>query len=248
VKNLIAFDLDGTLAESKQPIDDHMAACLSSLLDIAIVAIISGGDWKQFDTQVVSRLPASSKLERLFIMPTTGAKLYQFANGNWKQIYAESFSAPEREEILAALNRAVADADVKPERLWGAQVEDRGTQITFSALGQQAPVEAKKAWDPDQAKRAALQRNLVEQLPGFSIKIGGTTSIDITREGVDKAYAIAKLVEQTAIPREAMLFFGDAIFPGGNDDPVRAAGVDSIRVSGPAETAAIIEALVAWNR
>lgn len=218
MKQLLAFDLDGTLAESKQPLQDIMAARLKAVLDFALVAIISGGDWKQFEAQVLSRLPADTKVERLFIMPTTGAKLYRFADGRWRQIYADSFTAAER------------------------------TQITFSALGQSAPATAKKVWDPDQAKRSALQAELAARLPEFSIRIGGTTSLDITREGVDKAYAIDRLVEVAAVPRAAILFFGDAIYPGGNDDPVRAAGIESVRVRDPAETTAILEALVAWNR
>ncbi|OAN62277.1 HAD-IIB family hydrolase [Sphingomonas sp. TDK1] len=248
MKRLIAFDLDGTLAESKQPLEARMASSLSSLLDILPVAVISGGDCKQFDVQVISRLPPGTRLDRLFIMPTTGAKLYRFREGAWQQIYAESFTPEERERILTALNRAVGEAGLTPAHLWGEQIEDRGTQITFSALGQEAPVDAKKAWDPDQAKRAALQRTLAAQLPGFSIRIGGTTSLDITRQGVDKAYAIARLETHAELPRAAMLFLGDALYPGGNDDPVRAAGVDSIRVRDPAETGAIIDALVAWNR
>lgn len=247
MKQLVAFDLDGTLAESKQPLEAPMAACLKALLDIAMVAVISGGDWKQFEVQVISRLPQGTNMERLFIMPTTGAKLYRFAEGEWRQLYAESFTPAEREQILSALGRAVADAGLKPERLWGPQIEDRGTQITFSALGQQAPVDAKKAWDPDQAKRSALQGTLATQLPGFSIRIGGTTSLDITREGIDKAYAIDRLVDYSGVPRQAILFFGDAIYPGGNDDPVRAAGIDSVRVRDPLETTAILRALVAWS-
>jgi len=247
MKQLVAFDLDGTLAESKQPLGQPMAACLKALLDIAMVAVISGGDWKQFEVQVISRLPQDTNIERLFIMPTTGAKLYRFAEGEWRQLYAESFTPAEREQILSALERAVADAGLKPDRLWGPQIEDRGTQITFSALGQQAPVDAKKAWDPDQAKRSALQGTLAAQLPGFSIRIGGTTSLDITREGIDKAYAIDRLVEYSGVPRQAILFFGDAIYPGGNDDPVRAAGIDSVRVRDPLETTAILRALVAWS-
>jgi HAD superfamily hydrolase (TIGR01484 family) len=248
VKQLVAFDLDGTLAESKQPLEAPMATCVKALLDIAMVAVISGGDWKQFQVQVVARLPQDTRLERLFIMPTTGAKLYRFADGGWRQIYADSFTPAERTRIVTALERAVADAGLKPERLWGPQIEDRGTQITFSALGQEAPVDAKKRWDPDQAKRAALQGTLAAQLPGFSIRIGGTTSLDITREGVDKAYAIDRLVEYAAVPRESILFFGDAIYPGGNDDPVRAAGIDSVRVRDPAETATILQALIAWSQ
>ncbi len=201
MKQLIAFDLDGTLAESKQPLQPDMAGLLDRMLDYAMVAVISGGDWPQFETQLVQRLPEGSRLDRLFVMPTTGAKLYRFIDGRWAQIYAETFSTDRRDHILAALTRAVADAGLIPQRIWGEQIEDRGSQITFSALGQQAPLAEKQAWDPDLAKRKALQQRLVTALPDVSIRIGGSTSIDITGKGVDKAYAIERLVEQSGARR-----------------------------------------------
>ncbi len=246
MKQLVAFDLDGTLAESKQPLDDTMARDLADLLGVAKVAVISGGDWPQFEKQVASRLPADARLDRLFLMPTTGAKLYRFRDDGWVRIYAEDFSREEHDRIVSALEEAVKAEGLVPERLWGEQIEDRGSQITFSALGQEAPLEPKKNWDPDLAKRKALQTRLEEALPDLSVRIGGSTSLDITRKGVDKAYAIERLVEESGVPREAILFMGDAIYPGGNDDPVRASGIDSIRVRDPAETASVIRALVAW--
>jgi HAD superfamily hydrolase (TIGR01484 family) len=242
---MIAFDLDGTLAESKQPLKDDMAATLKGLLDVASVAVISGGDWPQFDKQVASRLPAGTKLERLFLMPTTGSKLYRYQDGAWVRIYADDFSRAEHDEILGALKKAAKELGYDQEQTWGAQIEDRGSQITFSALGQEAPLEAKDKWDPDQNKRRAMQAIVERDIPGLSVKVGGSTSIDITREGVDKAWAIVKLCEHSGVAREDILFMGDAIYPGGNDDPVRAAGIDSIKVRDPAETMTAIAAVVA---
>jgi phosphomannomutase len=244
MKRLIAFDLDGTLAESKQPIQEPMARLLARLTHVADVAVISGGDWPQFETQVVARMPADADLTRLFILPTTGTKLYRY-DGTWKAIYAEVFSDAEKHAILAALDRAVADAGLKGERTWGEQIEDRGSQITFSALGQQAPLDAKQAWDPDIAKRKALQATLRAALPDLSINVGGSTSIDITRQGIDKAYGMRRLAENSGVPPEQMLFFGDAIYPGGNDDPVRAAGIDSVCVRDVHETATAVSAVIA---
>ncbi|MEN3747030.1 HAD-IIB family hydrolase [Sphingomonas sp. HF-S3] len=246
MKRLIAFDLDGTLADSKQPLQPDMAALLARMLDVAMVAVISGGDWPQFETQLVERLPQGARLDRLFVMPTTGAKLYRFIDGRWAQVYAETFSAEDRDRIIAAVTQAVADAGLVPEHVWGEQIEDRGSQITFSALGQQAPLAEKQAWDPDVAKRKALQQKLLVALPDVSVRIGGSTSIDITGKGVDKAYAIQRLVEHSGVAREAILFLGDAIYPGGNDDPVRAARIDTVAVRDPAETASILVALTAW--
>ena len=240
MKQLIAFDLDGTLAESKQPMTDEMAGALSALLALAQVAVISGGDWPQFETQVVSRFPPTADLSRLWIMPTTGAKLYRFADSRWLPLANDDFTEPEKLIIRDAIHRAIGHAGLIEGRLWGAQVEDRGTQFTFSGLGQQAPLEAKKRWDPDFAKRKALQAELVKALPHLSINIGGSTSLDITRYGIDKGYALRRLAEQSGVPLAKMLFVGDAVYPGGNDFPAREAGVDTVAVRDVIETLTVI--------
>ena len=245
MKQLIAFDLDGTLALSKQAIDAEMAALLAGLTRVATVAVISGGDWPQFEKQLVGRLPAEAVRERFIVMPTTGTKLYRFADGAWARVYADLFSDAERADLLAKLHAAVDQAGLRIAKPYGAQIEDRGSQITFSALGQQAPLEIKETWDPDAAKRAALKAILDPLLPGFAINIGGSSSIDITRAGIDKAYAIRRLAETTGIATAAMLFLGDAIFPGGNDYPVKAAGVDTVKVRDVEETKRVIEAVIA---
>ncbi|WP_213980983.1 HAD-IIB family hydrolase [Sphingomonas sp. dw_22] len=244
MKRLIAFDLDGTLAESKQPIGEPMAALLGQLLAVANVAVISGGDWPQFETQVVSRLPADADLANLFILPTTGTKLYRF-EGAWRRAYADDFSPEESTAIRTALDRASREQGLYEDRSWGERIEDRGSQITFSGLGQQAPLDAKKAWDPDFAKRKRLQAALQAQLPDLSINIGGSTSIDITRKGVDKAYGMRRLIESSGIAADAILFLGDAVYPGGNDFPVAQFGIDTIAVRDVAETMHIVAAIIA---
>ncbi|MBV8237663.1 MAG: HAD-IIB family hydrolase, partial [Sphingomonas sp.] len=215
MKRLVAFDLDGTLAESKQAIQPDMAEALADLLTVADVAVISGGDWPQFDKQVASRLPARADVAKLWLMPTTGTKLYTFRNGAWGAVYAELFSDAEKQRIIEAFNASLDATGFVPGQTWGERIEDRGSQITFSALGQQAPLEAKEKWDPDFAKRRLIQADLRQRLPGLAINMGGSTSIDITREGVDKAYGLKRLRDESGIPLEAMMFVGDAIFPGG---------------------------------
>ena len=245
MKKLIAFDMDGTLALSKQQIEPAMQQALKDLLDVAMVAVISGGDWPQFEKQVVGRLLPGSKQERLFIMPTTGSKLYQCKDGTWTAIYADNFDAGESDKIRHALDKAVTDAGLKGEKIWGEQIEDRGSQVTFSGLGQQAPLEAKDKWDPDQKKRRSLQATLRAELPELSINLGGATSVDITRKGVDKAYAMNRLQGYAGVTKEEMLFMGDATYEGGNDRPVPDAGYDTITVRDVRETETAISAVVA---
>lgn len=245
MKRIIAFDLDGTLAISKQALDDDMARRINDLLDICPVCVISGGDWPQFRTQVVDRLPPGARLGNLILMPTTGAKCYRF-DGGWRQVYAESFSDDERRRVLDAFKTAVGQAGFAHETTWGDQIEDRGTQITFSGLGQKAPPDAKAGWDPDRKKRGALKAILDKLLPDLSVRIGGTTSIDVTRPGVDKGYGMRRLSEQTGLALNEMMFVGDALYPGGNDVPARDAGVPTIGVRTIDDTRILIGAIVTF--
>ncbi len=244
MKELVAFDLDGTLAESKQPLQEPMGEALANLLDVAHVAVISGGDWPQFEKQVASRLPERADRTKLWLMPTTGTKLYRF-DGEWRAVYAELFEDDEKQKILKAFDESLEATGFVPEKTWGERIEDRGSQITFSALGQEAPIDAKHSWDPDFAKRKVIQADLQKRLPGLSINMGGATSIDITREGVDKAYGLKKLNEASGIALDRMMFIGDAIFPGGNDYPAEQLGLDVVKVKNVDGTLAAIAGIVA---
>ena len=244
MKELVAFDLDGTLAESKQPLQEPMGEALANLLDVAHVAVISGGDWPQFEKQVASRLPERADRTKLWLMPTTGTKLYRF-DGEWRAVYAELFEDDEKQKILKAFDESLEATGFVPEKTWGERIEDRGSQITFSALGQEAPIDAKHSWDPDFAKRKVIQADLQKRLPGLSINMGGATSIDITREGVDKAYGLKKLNAASGIALDKMMFIGDAIFPGGNDYPAEQLGLDVVKVKNVDGTLAAIAGIVA---
>ena len=248
MKKLVAFDLDGTLALSKQPLKDDMGETLADLLTVADVAVISGGDWPQFEKQVASRLPARADRSRLWLMPTTGTKLYVHKDGAWQTVYAELFDDAEKQKIITAFGESLETTGFVPEQTWGERIEDRGSQITFSALGQEAPIEAKEHWDPDFAKRKVIQADLRQRLPGLAINMGGATSIDITREGVDKGYGLRKLAKESGFGLAEMLFIGDAIFPGGNDYPAHEAGVDCVRVRDPQETISVVTAIVACQK
>ncbi len=244
MKKLIVFDLDGTLAQSKSPLDAEMASLLHDLLGVAQVAIISGGAWLQFERQVLSHLPKDTLLAKLSILPTCGTQFFQH-KGNWKKLYAEDFTSDEKQKIVRSLTTAVASTGVKVERTWGETIEDRGSQITYSALGQQAPLDEKVKWDSDFAKRKKIKTVLDELIPEFSVRIGGATSIDVTKPGIDKAYGIKKLRDILGIPLQEMIYIGDALFVGGNDYPAKQVGVVSIPIRNPDETKRVIEAIIA---
>lgn len=245
MKKLIVFDLDGTLAESKSPLDPEMSNLLNLLLRTVKVAVISGGDFPQYERQFLSSLAVNAnQLRNLYLLPTCGTKFYRHEAGVWKMLYAENFTPQQKHTIINALTVAMEQSGFKPQQSWGPLIEDRGSQITFSALGQEAPVEAKKKWDADFAKRKAIKAIVDPMLPEFAVRMGGATSIDVTKQGIDKAHGIKKLRDVTGVKVEEMLFVGDALFPGGNDYPVKEAGVYSVCVRDHNETKRVIETVI----
>lgn len=244
MKALIVFDLDGTLAPSKSAIDPEMAALLTALLAVVKVAIISGGAMPQFETQVLAHLSEHDRFGNLSLLPTCGTRFFRYTD-TWHMLYSEDLSDDQKHKIIAALNSAVASAGFQVDKVWGETIEDRESQITYSALGQQAPLDAKSQWDPDFTKRQKIKAILDGLLPDFSVRLGGSTSIDVTLPGIDKAYGIRKLRDVLGIPIAEMIYVGDALFPGGNDYPARGTGADCIQVRDPDETKRVIEAITA---
>ena len=246
---LVAFDLDDTLAPSKSPLPARMDAALCSLLDHVDVCIISGGQMGQFRAQVLDNLHASdAQLARLHLMPTCGTRYYRYDNGAWVERYAHDLDPDLAARAVSSLERHARALGLWEENPWGQIIENRGSQITFSALGQEAPLEAKRAWDPDGTKKAALRDAVAPDVPELDVRGGGSTSVDVTTRGIDKAYGMGKLVEETGIVASEMLFVGDRLDPEGNDYPVKAAGYATRAVSGWEECVSVIEEIVAAVR
>ena len=243
---LVAFDLDDTLAPSKSAIDPRMGDLLVALAEKVDVAIISGGQLAQFTAQVVDRLPDASPeaLSRLHLLPTCGTQYYRVTPEGIVTVYAHALTDDEKSRALTAVEEEAKLLGVWESETWGDILEDRGSQITFSALGQRAPLEAKTAWDPTGAKKNALRAAVAERIPDLEVRSGGSTSVDITQRGIDKAYGMRQLAEQTGIPLDDMLFVGDRLDPDGNDYPVLAMGVACQAVDGWEDTAEFLEELI----
>ena len=248
MKKLLAFDLDDTLAVSKSPISDRMAEILGQILNEFDVCIISGGRYEQFQKQVIEQADFSPmQLRRLHLMPTCGTRYYRFNEvaKEWELQYAEDLTEAEKKKIIAALESGAKELGYWETHPAGDIIEDRLSQITFSALGQQAKPEDKYKWDTDGVKKKTLRDLVAKALPEFEVRAGGSTSIDITKPNIDKAYGMQRLIDILDISREDILFFGDNLGEGGNDYPVKAMGIESLAVEEWEDTAVRLETVLA---
>lgn len=247
-KKIIAFDLDGTLAVSKSAITKEMADLMKALIKERMVFVISGGAFKQFQMQFLPLLSKDNSMmpfiHNLKLLTTSGSQRYEF--NEVKKDWVLTDKVPLDEEVknkAKKLLKEIIDSGLHdlPKNPKGDIVEDRDTQLSFSALGQDAPIEEKKIWDPDQQKRQKIKSEIEAKIPGITVRIGGTTTLDILPKGFDKAVGINRILEKLGFEKSDVLFVGDAIFPGGNDYAMKEAGFDTISVKGPEETAEIME-------
>ncbi|MDR0956117.1 MAG: HAD-IIB family hydrolase [Candidatus Nomurabacteria bacterium] len=267
MKKIIAFDQDDTVNITKQPIDDEMAELLAKLLKKFDVAIVSGTNWptmRRNDFEPLKRLVNVSELKRYHIMPTCGTQYWRFVGADaklsaadqksgkiledgWRREYAHFLNDEQVEKISAALERASKSLGFWCDQPAGEIIENRQSQITLSALGQFASTADKYAWDPDQAKRRQIVKLVEPELEplGVMVRIGGTTSIDVTLPGIDKAYAMRQLMKMLGVKKSEILFIGDKLQPGGNDFPVKDFGVDTIEVRDQADTKLILQGILA---
>jgi phosphomannomutase len=248
---IIAFDLDDTLAVAKMPISDSMAQLLSGLLDRFEVCVIGGGQLSQFTTQVVDRLPEGADLSRLHLMPTCGSRYVRWsADAGWADVYFDKLTPAERDAAIIALEGALDVLNLAAPRTWGPVIEDRGGQVTLSVLGQEAPAGEKHKWDPTGEKKERLRAVAQAVLPHLEVRSGGSTSVDVTRGGIDKAYGMRRLMEVTGVRPKEILFVADRLDVGGNDRPVLDMGIQCRAVHGPDDTEVVIEELLSkgWGR
>ncbi len=244
MKKVLSFDIDQTLNIAKTPIPDEIAELLRDLLGKYEIAPISGQKFEQFLIQIVNRLKdvgtAPEQLEHLHLFVAQGTQYYRFRNGDWEQVYNYPLTDDQVAEITKAIETAAtelgyweADKVAKGDEI----IENRLSQVTFSALGQKAGTEVKYAWDPDCKKREAIVARAKELAPAYEYEIGGTTSINAFVPGMNKVFGITHLLEELNVEKSEILYFGDMTQPGGNDYPVVQMGIDTITVRSHEDTA-----------
>jgi HAD superfamily hydrolase (TIGR01484 family) len=209
---MILADLDGTIAESKVPLDVEMTKIIASILKDMKFAVISGGKFDRFEKQVIEPMLGYKKFfENLLLFPTMGGMLKVWKNNEWVTIYEKTIPKEEREFIKEKIKESFLEAGlIMPEKIYGEQIEERASQVTFSALGQEAPISEKEKWDPNQEKRKQMIKILSKTIPNkFFVSMGGSNSIDVNPVGIDKGFAVIQASKYTGFDLKDLLFLGD---------------------------------------
>jgi len=242
------FDLDNTLAEPYQPLGEAIAAAFARLPALLPTAIMSAASLERIQKNVLPGLPKETG-EKLTLFTANAGQSFICKDGHWEPQYRFEFSDAQLAKIESSIKEALAETGVTDGvKIYGDQFIDYKGYFAFTALGVGAPVEERRAWDPDFSKRAKLREVIAQKLPEFDVYIGGSTSIDVTLKDVNKSYGIKWLSERLSIPTSEMLYVGDALYKNGNDFVVIQTGIQTRQTSGPEETLSIIEEVLAACR
>lgn len=245
MKKILAFDVDQTLNVAKTPIPDEIADLLIGAIVAGFeICPISGQKFDQFLIQIVDRLVARGatpdQLAHLHLFVAQGTQYYRYADNDWQKIYDYPLSAEDVAKTTTAIETAAKELGYwEADKLAEGDeiIENRLSQVTFSALGQKAGTEAKYAWDPDCKKREAIVARAKELAPDYAFEIGGTTSINATLPGRNKQFGMDHLLAELHADKDDVLYFGDMTQPGGNDYPVVQMGIRTITVRNHEDTA-----------
>ena len=232
-KKVIVADVDDTICDSCLVITVEMAEQISKMIRQGYeFAFISGTKSEDLQKMISSRVK-----EKHHLLATTGTNYAIVEGDSVNVVYNYSFNAEEKKEIFAALDKVVEYFGIKPMTTKEDQIQDRDSQITLSAIGRNAPIEVKKKYDVSGEKRKVWVEFLKKYLDEskYELKIGGTTSIDITRKGLDKEWGIMAFAQYHNLSLNSIIFFGDKIYSGGNDFPATKI-VDCISVNSPQDT------------
>lgn len=251
MKKVLSFDIDDTLNVAKTEIAPEMAKVLKNCLDHFKICPISGQKFDQFIIQIVNPLVAAGatpeQLRNLHLFVAQGTQYYRYNGTDWEQVYNHPLTDEQIEKVSAAIEEAAKSLGYwEADKLKAGDeiIENRLSQVTFSALGQKAGTEEKYAWDQDHKKREAIVAKCKELAPEFEYEIGGTTSINAFIPGMNKVFGMTNLLKELGVEKTDVLYFGDMTQPGGNDYPVVEMGVDTITVEKWQDTAYALKGIL----
>ncbi len=239
-RDVLVFDVDGTLTAARRVISARMNTLISELAEQGPVYAVSGANYDKLIEQLGEGL-----LNRLAgVFSCSG-------NEFWRQGVVLTQMRHDFDEALLVLAGQWVRDSRYPLRT-GNHVEQRTGMLNISTVGRNASMPQRAAyheWDRKNGERQALAVAIERAFPGYEARLGGQISVDVTLRGWNKGRVAGEIA--SLHPGQPIRFFGDSLGVTGNDRPLADAllrlGSDHTvhEVTGPAATASILRELYA---
>ena len=198
--------MDQTIAPARQLILPEMHSLLSAATEDII--IVSG--------QEVEKIKWQSDNLNAFVLGQNGNHA---VSPDGTLLWNVPLDPHHKDQILDHISEIMAILDHEVNHDWNP-IEDRGAQITFSPIGNTAPNEIKKSYDPNRTKREHFLKSIPFASEDLVVKIGGSTSLDYIHKDRHKGTNVQKLIDMMHWNKDECIYFGDGLYPGGNDEAV----------------------------
>lgn len=232
MKKIYGFDIDGTITLPGEIIEEKIGEALIKLSNIATVTFITGGSLENVERQIISQLKIDKIKSKVYIYTGSGSQLNILEKKEIKEIYSLKLDDEKQNKIIEKFkkisrisDKSITNHFVKRENL-----------LSLTVVGLNESRVVKNNYDPNKSIRSMIINQLSEEFSDFRFSIGGSTSIDVTIEGVDKGYAVEDLLSRLNITPNEMIYFGDRFEENGNDHPVKRVITNCINVTSPEET------------
>ena len=202
------FDIDGTLTPSRNLIDKKFKEDFLNFCKYKKVWLVTGSD----KDKSVEQLGEDAWLAADRVYQCCGNQMWE----KGKLIRETDWNG---EEYLVKMLELLLEKSEYPHR-YGNHIEKRIGMINFSVVGRSCTQEQRNAyfkWDNEHKEREEFAWEITQRYPWLDATIGGEISIDIYRKGEDKGQTLEDL------NGEKFTFFGDNLFPGGNDYAIKEA-------------------------
>ena len=209
---IVAMDLDGTLTQHKQPLDEVHKEALNKLSQKYKLLMVGAGQVVRIFNQM-EHFPID-------IIGNYGLQygIYNEKTNNIDIVRDLQFPVDKEsvERRVTYLREKFGYTDFV-----GNNVEFHPSGcLTFPLLGTDAKSEDKLAFDPDRAKRRKIYDEVVETFSDYTVFVGGSSSFDMAPMPYNKYYALDLYCKEHNLKHDEVVYIGDDYGLGGNDESV----------------------------
>ena len=240
MKNALVFDIDNTLTPPRRPLNQEMADILKGL-EIPFF-LVTGSDLPLIKDQFFKPLHEFGFRSEFDAFLCNGATRYRckfsdtFSIETIRDFDFQNYLGDDNFEfMLSVIEDTLKMEEFKlppPMAVIGKQITFRHSMVNVAPIGRpEGKLTAEAYNNRDELVKhdikTGFRRKMLAHLNArltrlreekkLFISLGGETSFDIVIEGNDKSYAIHTLLNEGF---EELIFFGDALFEGGNDEAI----------------------------
>ena len=255
IKNIILFDMDGTLTPPRKKIDRKVITSLRDLSMHAEIGIVTGSDFDYLMQQCEPMFGIGGvPCDKIHLLPCNGTKYYKWGNGRRFHLTSNSdmIEKIKRESYNSLLSKLFSyQLKISSEHnlpYTGTFFHYRGSMLNWCPIGRLAGDAERESWIQSD-KESEIRKSYLEEIESFFQKedischaaLGGSTSIDIFPKGWDKTYSLKYFQNY------ATWFVGDKCTGDGNDRTIfelLGKSNRSFSTTGPSNTSEIISLII----